>query len=92
MLKDLPDQKLYKGYFCVITMIVGYKMDCENNPIFFYDVEFNSHLKKNDPSRQSLKRYPDFDFPTETVPGTVSDEDIIRVEFQDLEYRTYFSL
>ena len=78
--KDLPEFLLYNGYVCTI---IALEKD-------YYEIEFESSFKEDDSSRKSEKRNVGFEFPNSCYITFVLGEDIIRVETQDLYYRTYF--
>ena len=94
LLIDLPEEFLYKGYLCTIIGLFadekrfyGPNDDPEE---LQYEIEFESYFNTDDPSRESQKRYSDFEFPMTIRTTIVSGKDIAPLHSQDLYYRTYF--
>ena len=92
LLKDFPNNNLYKGYLCTVTEVF-YKRK-ENKPDEFEyscEVEFYSTFPDDDPSRnlQPLNNNNIFPITSETI--ILSSNDFTRLENQDLEYKIYFS-
>jgi len=88
LLKNMPEEQLYKGSLCTIIAIFGGE---ESSDEFFYEIEFDSGFKDNDLSRRSQKRYPDFEFPSSFYVTIVSGKDLVRLINQDLHYKTWFA-
>ena len=85
LIHDYPDDLLFKGYVCMIIFAVGTLTEP------FYEIEFVSSFDENDRSRQSKKENPGLEFPQSNYISTVSGEHIVRLETQDLFYRTSFN-
>lgn len=86
LLKDFADFNLYKGYLCQITEVVQYSKDpnqCQ------YHVIFDSDFADDDPSLKSSRK--DFEFIQTEEHIYLSGKDLIRLEIQDLRFRTYFN-
>lgn len=87
LLKDYSKDLIYRGYFCTIIGIFGY---LENEQEFLYEIEFDSCFEENDKSRLSQEYNPSFEFPCSNYNSIVPGSDLLRVETQDLCYRTNF--
>ena len=87
LLKDFPDNMLFKGYVCEVMSVENLSIDPSQS---LYQVVFHSDFNKNDPSLNSKGNSSDFRFPTQSTNIFVSGDNIIRLEFQDLQYKTYF--
>ena len=57
----------------------------------WYEIEFYSKFLDSDFSQKSKERNPDFEFPTTNYTTFVAGKDIVRLETQDLYYKTLFS-
>lgn len=80
LLNDYPDEDLYRGYVCIILDILyDYSYPFENNAAHDYEVFFKSTFDKKD----LLSSEPGI---TVTIPG----RDLLRIETQDLRYRSSF--
>lgn len=79
---DTPREGFYKGYLCCIIGVHGKD---------HFEIEFFSEFSKNDNSRKSIEKFPSFEFPISNYVTVVNKEEIIRLEKQDLYYKTYFS-
>lgn len=91
LLKDYPDDDLYRGYVCVIIDIYYDWSSLEDNTAHDYQVEFFSDFDEKDPSI-ILARKPEIN--CEVIPSTIialiSGRDLLRIEMQDLRYRISF--
>lgn len=85
--KDLPELLLYKGYLC---RIIGIFSESEIPGQNCYEIEFDSYFGNDDYSRKSETRNVGFEFPSTCYVTIVLGKDLLRVESQDLYYRTYF--
>ena len=85
--KSIPDEMLFKGYCCEVAKVSYFS---ENPSECEYQFIFYSSFNKNDRSLESLQQYPDFEFPSSSPETTVSGNDIVRLELQDLQYKTFF--
>lgn len=88
LLKDFPEEKMYKGYLCTIISVLNAEVSPEKS---FYEIQFDSSFEDNDLSRKSQKRHRDFEYPSSTYVTIVSGEDIVRLINQDLLYKTWFA-
>lgn len=78
---------MYKGYCCSIIGTYGKPGPPEEA---FYEIEFVSQFNDNDNLLNSQERHPDFEFPETHSCTIVSVKDIVRLEIQDLYYKTFF--
>ena len=85
LIHDYPDDLLFKGYVCMIIFAVGTRTEP------FYEIEFVSSFDEDDRSRQSKKENPGLKFPQSNYIATVPGEHLVRLETQDLFYRTSFN-
>ena len=83
--KDYSKDLVFKGYLCTINSEVG----TVSQP--FYEVEFDSCFDANDLFRGSKKDNLGYEFSESNYVVIVSGDDIIRIETQDLFYRTSFN-
>jgi len=88
LLKDFPNDSMYSGYLCTIIAVFS-KGDLDKE--IYYEIEFESEFLDNDLSQKSKERNSDFEFPITHYTTYVSGKDIVRLETQDLYYRTFFS-
>lgn len=86
--KDYPDQLLFKGYVCMVIFEAGTSSGSDAK--FFYEIKFESRFEDNDRSRESGKQDLGLKFPQSNYFAVVSGHDLIRLEMQDLFYRTSF--
>ena len=91
LLKDYPDDNLYRGYVCVIIDIYYDWSLLEDNTAHDYQVEFISDFDEKDPSI-ILARKPETNCEviSSTITALVSGRDLLRIEMQDLRYRISF--
>jgi hypothetical protein len=83
LLKDFPDEDLYRGYVCLILEIsYDYSYPFEDNAAHDYQVVFRSYFDEKDPEKL-LSSKPE-------ILATISGRDLLRLETQDLRYRTSF--
>lgn len=87
LLKNIPEANLYKGYLCVIDYI---EITAKNPEDSLYHIFFSSQFDPDDKSRQSIGRFKEFKFSSSFEDSYVYGKDILRVETQDLRYRTHF--
>jgi len=87
LVKSFPESNLYKGYLCEIAEIIEYGEGIEDSR---YLLVFENSFKKDDKSRESLKRYKDFIFPGTYHYLEVLGTAFVRFTVQDLELETYF--
>lgn len=88
MLKDIPEENLYRGYLCTVSDVY---YDFKNEENDSCEIQFYSTFDDDDLSRISQKKNKDFVFPTTGAMTIISKKYLVRVETQDLEYRTFFS-
>jgi len=88
LLKDFPEENMYKGYLCNIISVLNADVSPEKS---FYEIQFDSCFEDNDLSRKSQKRHRDFEYPSSVYVTIVSGEDIVRLIKQDLLYKTWFA-
>jgi len=87
LLKNIPESNLYKGYLCIIDDV---EITSDNPEDSRYHIHFESEFDSDDRSRQSIERFKDFDFSSSYEDTFVSGNEILRLETQDLRYRTSF--
>jgi hypothetical protein len=81
LLKDYPSEDLYRGYVCIIVDILyDYSYPFENNVEHDYQVVFRSNFDKKDLS-----------FSATEILVTIPGRDLLRIETQDLRYRSSFT-
>lgn len=80
LLEDFPEELLFQGYCCYIIGIFGNT----------YEILFEASFNDNDPSFKSQQQNSNFEFPDTHYVATVPREAFVRVEFQDLYYKTHF--
>ncbi len=88
LLKDFPDDLMYTGYLCTIIAVFS-KGDLDDE--IDYEIEFESDFLDTDLSQKSKERNSNFEFPVTHYTTYVSRKDIVRLETQDLYYKTFFS-
>lgn len=87
LIKDIPQDLVFKGYSCVITEVIKSSTDLSDCQ---YEVTFNSWFDEDDDSRKSQSLHPEFEFPTTALETIVTGNDIVRLQDQDLRYKTFF--
>ena len=81
LLKDYPSEDLYRGYVCLILDILYYySSPLEDNAAHDYEVVFRSNSDKKI-----------FSLSTTEILVTIPGCDLLRIESQDLRYRSSFT-
>ncbi len=91
LLKDYPDDHLYRGNVCVIIDIYYDWSLLEDNTAHDYQVELISDFDEKDPSI-ILAQKPEINCEVKpsTIIALISGRDLLRIEMQDLRYRISF--
>ena len=80
LVEDFLEELMFRGYCCNIIGISGNT----------YEIAFEASFSDNSPSPKSQQQNPNFEFPDTHYVATVPRDAFVRVEFQDLYYRTHF--